>query len=345
MMAGYSANATQMQTQTSPGGLGTESLATSLAGELERLRYMLVQIMGTTYWYQTPAATLLSLNNALGASVQANKLSSGRTTATTGQPCFLIPDGVTNRVTLAGATTSFIYSIAGVSYTISTNVTLAGLTTVTTTANTMVVNDTSITSGQTWTQLIGENGSFLTVATMGASISALQGKIAAFKSAAASAEYYIARVESTTQILDASRGYFFNSADALIGRQNITNGESHTLMQLTWIYATTAGALTAVYTNPTYSPAAPSSPAIGDYWFDITNNYWKTYNGASWVSANATLVGNTIQDSTKCVAARSFDFFAAFSEQNNCELTLESTTQVRSRFAGGQASVYGTQVN
>mgnify|MGYP001561254670 CR=1 FL=1 len=32
MLAGYSQNVTEMQTQTTPGALGTESLATSLAG-------------------------------------------------------------------------------------------------------------------------------------------------------------------------------------------------------------------------------------------------------------------------------------------------------------------------
>ena len=345
MIQGYSVNVAQMQVQTAPGGVGSESLATQVSGEIERLRFQLAAIQGTTYWYQTPASSILSLNNALGASAQANKVSTGRVTATAGQPMFLIPDGTTNRVTAAGLTTPLVYAINGVQYTISTNVVLSGLTVAPTTANTVTINDTSITSGQTWTQLMGENGSLINVNAMGASVSALQGKIAAFKTPAATAEYYVARVQSTTQLSDAYRGYFFNQSDVLIGRQNITNGESHSLMQLTWIYATTAGALTAVYTNPTYSPTAPSSPAIGDYWFDMTNNFWKTYNGSAVGAANATLIGQTIQDGTKCVAARSLDFFAAFTDQNSVELYLESTTQIRNRYANAQVSVYGTQVS
>ena len=40
----YSTNATQMRLTTDPGESGTESLATSLAGELERIRYAIKEI-------------------------------------------------------------------------------------------------------------------------------------------------------------------------------------------------------------------------------------------------------------------------------------------------------------
>ena len=49
----YSSNVAQMQTQTDPGEMGSESLATSTAGELERLRFAIKEIKGTTYWYET----------------------------------------------------------------------------------------------------------------------------------------------------------------------------------------------------------------------------------------------------------------------------------------------------
>jgi len=48
----YSVNVVQMQTVTDPGGVGTESLATSMAGEFERLRFVLKQIKGTSQWYE-----------------------------------------------------------------------------------------------------------------------------------------------------------------------------------------------------------------------------------------------------------------------------------------------------
>lgn len=49
----YSTNAAQMRTQTDPGESGSESLPTTLGGELERLRFAIAEIKGTTYWYET----------------------------------------------------------------------------------------------------------------------------------------------------------------------------------------------------------------------------------------------------------------------------------------------------
>jgi hypothetical protein len=51
----YSDNAAQMQTQTSPGTVGAESLATSLAGELERIRFQIARMTSRAFWYDTPA--------------------------------------------------------------------------------------------------------------------------------------------------------------------------------------------------------------------------------------------------------------------------------------------------
>src|SRR5262249_33078734 len=50
----YSASTTEMKTQTSPGLVGSESLSTALSGELERLRYVMADTKGTTYWYSAP---------------------------------------------------------------------------------------------------------------------------------------------------------------------------------------------------------------------------------------------------------------------------------------------------
>lgn len=48
----YSSTVTQMRSTVDPYPSDTESLATTLAGELERLRYQLNAIIGKTYWYQ-----------------------------------------------------------------------------------------------------------------------------------------------------------------------------------------------------------------------------------------------------------------------------------------------------
>lgn len=346
MMSGYSANAAQMQIQTSPGALGSESLATSLSGELERLRFVLSEITGQTYWYQAPVISLSQLNSALGSAALQNKIASGLTTGATGslQPIFLLPDGSAAKVTLKGSGTNFVYSIAGASYTINTDVAITGLTLAPSSSNTAAVSDTAM-SGQAWTFLAGENGSTITIATVGSNISNLVGKYAAFKET--SGEYFIARVATSTTLTDCRRGYFFNSSNSIVTRAAVSNTDTITLMQLTWIYATTSLGIVAGYTNPTYSGTAPGSPAIGDYWFDQGNNIWKTYNGTSWVASNSTLIGICIQDTAGCKAARSFDFFEAFSALNTAELILDqnSTATVRSRNIGSQLSVYGTVLN
>lgn len=53
-MDDYSVSVGQMQTTTDPGEVGTESLPTTLSGELERLRNMIKEITGKAQWYVTP---------------------------------------------------------------------------------------------------------------------------------------------------------------------------------------------------------------------------------------------------------------------------------------------------
>jgi len=57
-----STNVAAMQTTTDPGEVGSESLATTLTGELERLRFIINEMKGTAQWYVSEWSTL-----ALGA--------------------------------------------------------------------------------------------------------------------------------------------------------------------------------------------------------------------------------------------------------------------------------------
>lgn len=54
----YSVNTTQMQSATDPYPASVESLATTLAGEIERVRYLVKQISGKAQWYIDPSYTL-----------------------------------------------------------------------------------------------------------------------------------------------------------------------------------------------------------------------------------------------------------------------------------------------
>lgn len=58
MMDDYSASVAEMQTTTDPYPAGAESQATSLSGELTRIRYQLNQIIGHTQWYMDPDSSL-----------------------------------------------------------------------------------------------------------------------------------------------------------------------------------------------------------------------------------------------------------------------------------------------
>lgn len=54
----YSSSVAQMQATTDPGEVGSESLADSLAAELERLRFAIAEAKGTNQWYETPVNNL-----------------------------------------------------------------------------------------------------------------------------------------------------------------------------------------------------------------------------------------------------------------------------------------------
>lgn len=56
-----SANAAAMQTTADPYPASAASLPTSLEGEIQRLRYLIQQITGKTYWYYDPSSTIDAL--------------------------------------------------------------------------------------------------------------------------------------------------------------------------------------------------------------------------------------------------------------------------------------------
>lgn len=337
----YSANVSQMQSVTDPGEVGTESLATSVAGEIQRIRNVIKEITGKSYWYESPVASLLGLSNAVGTGLTNNRLVSGRVATSNAQPMFLVPNGAAKTVTAKGTTTNLHYYINGTEYVILTDTNLTGLTAAPSTNNTCLVND-GIAAAQDYTKYLGEDGTDIIVDTMGSNISALVGTFAGFK---IGAEYFIAYVTSTTSLTKCRRGYFFDSTDAALPRVTYSDNATITLMKLTWVFAKTDLTLTATYNNPVWADDEPSSPSLGDYWFDFSTNKWKVYGVGSYADANATLIGICLQDTTNTVAARSFEFFGNYSADNTCELMFESNSQVKSRYPGAQVNVYGTFIN
>jgi len=339
----YSTDTTQMQVVTDPGEVGTESKATTLAGEIARLRFLIKEITGEDYWYESPISSLIGLSNAIGTGLTDNRLVSGRVLTTSAQPAFLVPAGNARTVRIDGTPTNFIYYVNGSEYSLTTDVTLTNLTAAPSTNNTCLIND-AVAADQYWTKYAGEDGTEIPVDNMGSEISALIGKYAGFKiNNGTTDEYFIAYVRSSTSLTKARRGYFFDSSDNPIPRIVYTDNDVITLMKLTWIFAKTDGTLTATYNNPVWSDDEPSSPAIGDYWFDYSANKWKVYGVGSYSDADAILVGMCLQDATNCVAARSFEFFKPYDNLNTLELFPESNASVRTRLPG-MISVWGSTI-
>lgn len=163
---------------------------------------------------------------------------------------------------------------------------------------------------------------------MGSGITALVGKMAAFKIAGVGTEYFIAYVKSSTELTNCKRGYFYDSSANPINRTGFSNNDTITLMS--WGHVFIDDDTTTIdvsYVNPTWAFTSPTSPATGDYWYDMANNTWKRYDGASWQIIGRTYIGSVIIDTANCVGARCEDFYAKYDAINELELEL-STTEI-----------------
>lgn len=66
-MDDYSTNDTEMQTTTDPFPASTTSRPTSLQGELERLRYVIAQLSGESFWYVDPDVDIATFKTRFDA--------------------------------------------------------------------------------------------------------------------------------------------------------------------------------------------------------------------------------------------------------------------------------------
>lgn len=87
----YSVNDAQMQVQTDPYPASTTSRPTSAQGELERLRFILAQITGKTYWYQDPDQSMATAKTNFDAHTHSGAANQGPQIAAAG----LASDSVT----------------------------------------------------------------------------------------------------------------------------------------------------------------------------------------------------------------------------------------------------------
>lgn len=95
-----SATVADMQSSVNPGGVGTESLATDLLGEIKRLRYVVQRLVGT-YWYSNPGRYL----TAGGLNVQTADIAAG---AVTQAKRAALGQQVSGAVSFSTSSTSFV---------------------------------------------------------------------------------------------------------------------------------------------------------------------------------------------------------------------------------------------
>lgn len=339
----YSLNVSQMQETLDPGDVGSEVLATSLAEEVKQLRYMVKALSGESQWYGPPAAAISDLATSLN--LPDNQLVSGLVNGNL-QPAFVVPNGATNSVQLQGLSTNLVAFINGTRRVFIANSTASGLSLAPSADNTATVNYDGL-AGQNFSKTLGEQDSVIAVDAVGSEITALAGKLAAYKVVhGGNTEYFVGEYDSTNSCFkNCFRGFFFDNLSAHIPRIAIHDNDTITLMKLTWVFATynsdTEG-IDVVYVQPTVSYDTPTSPNSGDYWFDLGSNTWKKYTGGAFVAQDAIWVGYCIQDTANCVAARTADFYKEYSDLNEVEIDRYSASVVRSRWRGARVSVMGT---
>jgi len=340
----YSASVSEMQTQTDPGSVGSESQPTNLAGEIERLRYAIDGIIGKTYWYDTPAISVEQISSALN--VPATKIVSGLSRAGSSQLIALSADGAALTVDLNASGTPFVYDIEGTRYTLSSDISKTLLTAAPSSNNTCLVND-PFAADQEFTKIFGtlNYSSSIPIDTEGSEITSLVGTRVAFKINNGTDDEYFTGVLTSSSITLVERGNYFDSSDAPVPPIVYSDNDVITLLKLTWVFLTSAGTLDVTYNEPKQQAAEPATPALGDYWFDTANAKWKKYDGASYNDATAIAIGTCVQDSSNCIGARTDYIYVAPSRLNTLEIEKGTGTSgylVETVRKYAECSVFGT---
>lgn len=344
----YSNNLAQMQDTTDPFPSNVPSLAVSLAGEIERLRFQIQAILGTdtTYWYEDPPVTLSELNDTLlEGGLPASRLDSGPTSGD-GMIRALRPDtGANGNAVLDLTLGPLVYYVQGIRYQQNDDVTITGFSGAPTTNNTCLVNDAALADQQR-TRYLGQYDTFIPVDTVGSEITAVAERLVGFKiNNGAQTEYFIGVYSTlpTPGIYKARRQNFFDYQ--MVPDESIvfSNNDTITLCRLVWIFIGTNGVLSASYGTPTWSDVEPVSPDIGDYWFDLGDNNWRIYSPSGWTLSNSLLIGQVILDGTTVVGARTVDKYQNYVAVNEIDLEVNpaSTAELRMKNYGGRISVYG----
>lgn len=278
---------------------------------------------------------------------ESHKIVSGKKRTTSNQPAFLTPAGAGNgpSFTLDATPTALTIEASGESGSFTVDKVVNALATAPSTNNTCELNAPTAV-GQNETRTWGEPEDpqpTFNVDNMGSEITALIGQYAAFKVFnGVSDEYFLAYVESANVLRGAYRGFFYGNDLAPINRIALSDDNPVFLMQMHWVFADVDGDTVATTSKmPKVQVGIPAGAATNDYWFDLSVNAWKRYDGAVFQVVDRVLIGVVVVDETDCVAARCFDFAANY--QPDTSIKIESTDEGAGTII--QATRIGQRIN
>lgn len=343
----YSENAAQMKLVTDPGTEGSESLPTSLAGEIERLRFMVQQITGETPWYASVGTNLKEVSNFIAAQATSDRIISARTTGNSPRAKFLIPGGNDSVTLKASPEDPFVYSIGGNTYTLTEDVTLDGFLGSAETTTETIILPTGVTAG-TPEKYLGVGGYGLILNTSdandGFAIVDYPG-VFELKDALGNIEYAM-RVpfrnltwESPTEPPDANIFYDWSASDytqqvvftglnrklgvlpddSFAGQISVDTGTTIRGLTTRHLFIDAEGVLHVGVALNNELPR-PSAITPGIYWRDPRSGAWSRSNGTIWEVVPHVYVGFcAIDTDNSCVMAHSADIATPrVQAQDNC---------------------------
>lgn len=275
-----------------------------------------------------------------------NTIMSGATRSTSNQPQFITPNGAAASLIINGATKSLNLMIGGKPVEISTDLAVTGLTVGPSATETCLVNDADA-ADQNSTRLWGEykaEKETIIVDAMGAQFQSFIGQFVICEIVGVTTEYMFAFVKSVTELTNIYRGWFTDSAGAPINRTAFFDNDVITVLSTAWVFVDDDGtSFDITYKTPIRSATEPSAPTSGLYWLNLITDQWSKGDGSNFNVVARHLIGIAGIDSANCIVARSFDFFANHSDQNNIELEINSTTIVRIKNQNSRISVFGEE--
>lgn len=241
-----------------------------------------------------------------------------------GFPDFLAvtPAATTAEILAGGSNPNLEMIINGASITLSSDITTPSMLLAPSIQNTCRVDDLEY-DNLNFTKTEGEmGGTFILLSNIQNNISALDGTVQAF-SHGAGPELFFARInDSEDRLEDCVRGL----GGTL--REELDDNDIITLLAANHIFIEDDLTIYTTRTYPEYLQSDPSSPTLGDFYFDTVVKIWKRYNGVSFEALNVNWLGTAILDDVETIFVSPNNFDLGWNESLERKIGYVSATQI-----------------